>query len=204
MGCPATRGVGRRSGADTRAASWVQLYSPDSKLLDRIEARGKEDDTEIQQYRGTGEFVGGDTRAEGRDAYQRIIDDFEQRYVDRKYNDSGPEQNPDGSTGTEQPGGGTAGAGAGGRAGSGAAGSLDQTLQAPGGKPGAASGLRAPSSRGPSRRTTCSASISRCSTNTPRKSTPPAVDAVPTDVRSCLPRRRQAFSENGVKSVSRS
>ncbi|MGO9590653.1 MAG: hypothetical protein ACLP3K_11495 [Candidatus Acidiferrales bacterium] len=61
----------------------VYIFDQGSELRDRVDEVGAHYETRIRVYRGTGAFIGGDTREAGRHAYDQIISAYESRYPDR-------------------------------------------------------------------------------------------------------------------------
>jgi thioredoxin reductase len=55
----------------------VAVYDPGSALGDKIGALAEQHDLTIEQQRGRGEFLGGDTREDGHNAYARVIQAWE-------------------------------------------------------------------------------------------------------------------------------
>jgi hypothetical protein len=67
----------------------VVIYDPGTGLKDKIEALGQKYGTDIEQYRGHGEFLGGETRADGHAAYKAVIQAWKAAHPGRNGTESG-------------------------------------------------------------------------------------------------------------------
>ena len=67
----------------------VHVFDQGSKLGDAINQAGGHYDTPVESVRGKGEFLGGDTREEGRAAYARVIRDYEARHPEQAWRPGG-------------------------------------------------------------------------------------------------------------------
>lgn len=70
-------GVQFRTLEKKSSGTHVYIFDPGSSLRGKMEELGEHYDKSIGRIKGTGEFVGGDTREEGRQAYSKIFEQYE-------------------------------------------------------------------------------------------------------------------------------
>jgi hypothetical protein len=78
-------GIKNRTLEPQAGGARIHVFDPGSKLREAMEKVGGHYGAKVDTYKGRGEFLGGDTRAEGHQAYERVIREYEARHPEQAY-----------------------------------------------------------------------------------------------------------------------
>jgi hypothetical protein len=80
-----TAGLQSRTIIPTSEGANIWVFDQGTQMRGTMEKLGHQYDIHIDQHKGTGEFLGGDTRLQGHQAYQAVIQNYEKLHPGRNY-----------------------------------------------------------------------------------------------------------------------